>query len=364
MPRAYGADRLHQRQDGSVVLISPFSKEWIARKPRTNTSPQIPGTAVLWDGEYWEVVRAEPGLEGRVTYHLSPMRDDHTIRSIDGYSAEHEAARRAAHQKATVHQRQSAFAWIFAFALGLLPEPLQRKFDSEYGVPAERMTAISTIPFLLFGVFCASRLQIEGLSKPQHPLPKGVPGLGLLFFIEALVRLRSAMKGQPIGEMIVSLPYILFVAPFRAPRIPEDRKPKPPPPAIDIVVRDAYRIREPYLALLSPAEQRELQRVFSFDPISWGKKTAAVLLSSALFGLIISGFRLIQGTSVVTALLSIALALALAIEQVIRLRLVNRGVPAGSFLAPVVRPFLRKVLDPALFGPEPEDQGTDGDLSA
>lgn len=358
MPHPYGTDRLHQRPDGSVVLLCPFSKGWLPRKPRTNTSPEMPGTAVYWDDEYWEVIREDPGAAGRMSYVLAPMRDNHTIRSFEGYSAHHEAARLEAHERELALQQRSLLGSVFAFALGLLPCDVQRELESEIGVVAERMTMLSTVPFLLFGVFCASRLQIEGLPKPQHPLPPAVVQAGLLLFGEALFRLRSAMAGQPIGELFVTIPYLLFVGPFRRKPVRHVR-PQPPAPPTDVVVRDVYSVREPFLAFLSPDEQREMQRIFSFDPIAWGWKTATALLIASAIGVVVGIGKVLQPSHGFISVVSLLGALALAVEQLIRFGALGRGEPAGSFLAPLLRPFTRKLFDPRLYESSSKDSPAD-----
>lgn len=337
------------RPDGSVVLVCPYSKGWLARRPRTTTSPEMPGTAVYWDEEYWEVVSVEQGVGGRVSYHLAPMGDSQTIRSVDGYSAGRETARLEAHRKELAREKRSALGSLFAFVLGLLPADVQRELESEIGVNAERMTMLSTLPWLLFGIFCATKVQIPGLPPPEHPLPEGVPGIGLLLFTEAVIRLRVAMTGRPIGEMFVSVPYLVFVAPFRRRRVDPASRPQPPPPATDLVVRDAYRVREPFLALLSPAEQRELQRIFSFDFLEWGRRTAVVILAVAAIGIVVGIRKLFHPPPDVGDVVSLLFAFAVAFEQVTRLKTVRGGKPAGSFLAFVVRPFTRLLFDPKLY---------------
>ena len=86
----YGADRV-RTSGGRVILHSRISKGWTPRTPKTPTHAEFPGSAVLWDDEYFEVVAAELLPAGGVRYVLEPWRDNHTIRSFEHYSEESEA---------------------------------------------------------------------------------------------------------------------------------------------------------------------------------------------------------------------------------------------------------------------------------
>ena len=49
---------------------------------KTLTSAEFPGTAVLWEERYFEVVEARAG-EGGVGYVLEPWQEMHVMRTIE-----------------------------------------------------------------------------------------------------------------------------------------------------------------------------------------------------------------------------------------------------------------------------------------
>jgi hypothetical protein len=101
---------------------------------------------------------------------------------------------------------------------------------------------------------------------------------------------------------------------------------------------------EPFLSLLSPEEQGRLEERFGFDPIRWGKITAALIL-------------LVCGANVFTAAVNAAASRAggadaawlllgtpLTLEQIARWRRLRELRPAGSVLGALVRPLARRLL--------------------
>ena len=90
--QAYGSDRL--RQDGERwILASHLDKGWTARVEKTLTTAEFPGTAILWDDRYFEVVGSEPLPPGGVRYVLEPWREQHAMRLTDRYDEPSERAR-------------------------------------------------------------------------------------------------------------------------------------------------------------------------------------------------------------------------------------------------------------------------------
>ena len=82
--RAFGEDRLESGA-GEIWLRCPVPKAWLARRERTLTTAEYPGTAVEWQGEVFEVVRAEPQADGSVRYRLAPWPEAHAIRRMERY---------------------------------------------------------------------------------------------------------------------------------------------------------------------------------------------------------------------------------------------------------------------------------------
>src|SRR5512140_404520 len=92
MPKGYEGDSVETGPDGTVFLVSPLPKGWTPRRSATQTTPEHPGTAIVWDGEDWEVLEAESGKNG-TRYTLGPWDERHTMRVHAVYDAQTEAGR-------------------------------------------------------------------------------------------------------------------------------------------------------------------------------------------------------------------------------------------------------------------------------
>jgi hypothetical protein len=108
--------------------------------------------------------------------------------------------------------------------------------------------------------------------------------------------------------------------------------------------RDAYFMREAYVALLSPDEQRKLHETFGFDPIKWGYWTAGTIAAVAGGGFFASASAIARGEGTVGKWVSALSAALLFAEQVVRFVKILSGAPAGSVLGALVRPWCRKLL--------------------
>ena len=98
------------------------------------------------------------------------------------------------------------------------------------------------------------------------------------------------------------------------------------------------------LSLLPPADQERLLDRYGFDPRRHAVGPAWVVLLFCVFGVFTSISSLGEGVSV-APVLSILAALFLGIEQIRRLVVLREGRPAGSVLGPLVRPFVRHLLE-------------------
>ena len=143
-----------------LLILSPIAKPgWHARAEGTATRVLFPGSAVLFEGAYYEVRRIVPtGAEAQKTrppargdhqpspsarhwrYELWAWEDRFPIREAFDYTREEcvrvEAAVRAALRKqAAAH----TLAWLMPL-VGLLPARVQLAIEAEYGLPAARST--------------------------------------------------------------------------------------------------------------------------------------------------------------------------------------------------------------------------------
>ncbi|HSN69194.1 MAG TPA: hypothetical protein VLV48_08115, partial [Thermoanaerobaculia bacterium] len=307
----------------------------------------FPGTCIEWGEDHFEVVRADSMGPG-VRYLLVPWNDANAIRTLERYDANSErilAERRAAEERRRSRRKLSI---PLALVLGDLPGAMQEEMESEYGVTASRLTLVSIIPLFIWGVF--SMLSTIGRAAGAPPLsPPAVAGPGLYFFLQSLIRFGFTMStGKPIGSFpVVFVAETIRHVSGRGRKAPPKLAPLPIEPSI--VERDAYRVREPYLALLSPDDQLDFASRYGFDAILWGKRTAWPILFFSVLG-IVTGIS----NGGLTGWISVLAAGYCAGEQIARLRRLARGLPAGSIFGIVVEPMAKRLRAPG------EAAGSDG----
>jgi hypothetical protein len=169
--------------------------------------------------------------------------------------------------------------------------------------------------------------------------------------LEAILRFNIAMsQNRGVGTVFGWLAYLVFwglapnraklLSPFEAEKGWKVRIGSAPE---DVAVQDAVSVRSMFFTLLTPAEQARLASKYGYDYRREAKGVAWVILAGAALGVTTSFIKVADSGSV-TALLSLVVAGAIGVEQVVRLVLLERG-PAGSFLAPLVRPLARGLLE-------------------
>lgn len=347
----YGGDRFRTVGE-KFILHARISKGWTARVAKTNTTAEYPGTAVLWDNEYFEVVAAELLPQGGVRYVLEAWRDDHVIRVFDSYDEATEARRLEDFRAASVQRKKSVGARFMGILLGHFPSHVQKHLEHEYGVTPARMTILSCLlPLALLGI-CVWLKADAALRKAESPVPVWVWFLALGMLVESAMRFLVAMsQNRGMGSLLGFIAYIPFwyLTPAR------QKWPKPwaeerglsasftIPPPDDVAIRDSLEVRGVWLTLLTPAEQLRLAERFGFDYRKHAYGLSWIILAGSVLGAV-SSFVKVADSRSFSALISLIVAGALAIEQVLRLIAFKRG-PAGSFLGVLVRPFMRDLLE-------------------
>jgi hypothetical protein len=343
--RAFGEDRLEEGA-GEVWLRSRVPKAWLPRREKTLTTAEYPGTAVEWQGEIFEVVRAEPQDDGAMRYRLSPWPDAHAIRRMERYDDDSEAARNAEQVDRRERIRRRRLSILLAPLAGLLPGDVQRRMEGEFGAPALGMTIASALPLFAIGFLGLIRHLLEGAGA-EWDLPAALSPpfpVALYLFAESALRLGSAIAaGEPMG----SLPVVAAHAAWREARTPAAGAPGPirALPDAEREALDRFRMLEPTLALLAPAEQEQIARRFPFDAIRWGRITAGVLLLVGGGNAVVSLLDLSIGRFGVSSASWLVVGGLLAAEQIVRLRRLRAGAAAGSVLGALVRPFAQRLLE-------------------
>jgi hypothetical protein len=336
----YGSDRV--RVDGErIVLSSRLPKGWTPRVERTLTSAEFPGTAVLWEERYFEVVGAEALPRGAVRYKLEPWAEHHAMRFTARYDAESEAALAAEWRAAIARERQRKTAGALALLTGHLPAIVQERLGGELGVLPARLTMLSLLSELLLLIAVIS----YGVSSymAQHGVPLWTVVVAGFLFFETAIRFHLCwMQHRPAGSALGGIAYILYwlltgaraeASPFATARghaapirtaAPEERGRS-----------DALLLREPLATLLPATDQSRLRERYGYDYRRLSAKVAGFVLAVALLG-VVSSLRM-------GAIVSGIVAALLAVEQLVRLAAFARG-PQPSILGWIARPLLAKLL--------------------
>jgi len=346
--QTFGTDRVRPGSGDQWILFARRSKGWLPRVPKTMTSAEHPGTAVLWEDRFFEVVSAEASAGGAIRYVLEPWSDHHVIRVSEPYDEASEAQRGTEHHAAVNREKGRKVANLGGIFTGLLPAIVQEQLASEIGILPTKLTSLSLILPLAYLIWFANEFARRTFTR--EAMPPSLLVLAIYLFIESVIRLNIAwFHRRPLGSMLGFFPYLLFylvagkrsgaVSPFAVPR---GQKLFITQPTDDVALRDAYAMREPLLTLLSVEEQKALEQRFGFHYRKPAFVVAWFLLATSVAG-VVTALASLQNGPRFSALLSLVVALAIAGEQVFRLQALRRG-PAPSMLAVVVRPFTRKLL--------------------
>jgi hypothetical protein len=341
----HGSDRVRAAGD-KILLFSRISKGWQPRVPATNLRGEHPGTAVLWDEQYYEVIEAGVMQGGGVRYVLAAWRDEHVFRDFQIYDDDSEARLAADFEQAKRQRSRGKMIWLTSMVLGHLPAPVQNRLANEFGVTAPRMTVISTIPSLVLLGICVWVYTGARLQMKESPVPTWVWLIAMFMLADSAARYLSFMtSNRAMGSLPGTIIYALLslIAPKQFPW-PRERGNESfmIEPEADVVVRDDLHMRAPLFTLLSPAEQHALAERYGFDYREHAYAPAIILLCGALIG-VITLLPRVRGNGGISAFLSFGAAAVLTIEQIVRLYALQHR-PAGSVLAPLVRPFVRRYL--------------------
>ncbi|MEA2416129.1 MAG: hypothetical protein QOI58_2786 [Thermoanaerobaculia bacterium] len=339
--QAYGSDRVRAGDGDRVELFSRIPKAWTPRAPKTLTTAEFPGTAVLWEERYFEVISAEPLPQGGVRYVLEPWPEMHAMRTIDHYDDAHEMQRLAEHRAQLARETKRKSANALAVLAGHLPAGVQEEIGRELGIIAPRLTIFSALG--VYAIVVALVLWIVSgiMSGVPRPLPAYL--ITGYLFVETSLRFGIAwLIGRPAGSAIGVVGYLIYyytaadrtraVSPFAREKgmvvtiteTPADR-----------AVTDALVMREALVTLLSPADQACVAARFGYDYRHQSSVIALLILFFAAIGVATSLHR--------GAVISLIAASAIAAEQIYRLAIL-RSRPAGSILGIAARPFVRKLL--------------------
>ncbi|HEX7829744.1 MAG TPA: hypothetical protein VF787_08810 [Thermoanaerobaculia bacterium] len=339
----HGSDRFRMAGE-RVILQSRLPKGWKARRAKEGTHAEFPGTAVLWEDRYFEVIDADVIPSGGVRYVLEPWNDAHTIRVFMEYSADSEARLLADHQTARKQRRNSILGRLAGIVLGNLPVHAQERIANDLGLSPFRMTLLSLLPSLLLFGSCLYLTVDALLTKGGSAPPFWLTYIATLWLTESILRFFVAMsQNRGIGSILGSIVYVLLHPREAVRESVETFDPSSVEVPYDVDIQDRITMRAPLLTLLTIPEQNRLAQLYNFDYRKHAYFTAWTMLIGGLLGVISSWSALTYGFRV-TQLLSLTLASIVLLEQLFRLPALKRG-PAPSIFAFVVRPFARRLLE-------------------
>lgn len=354
MLQGYGGDRVQELADGSIELRSTLDKGWRGTRAKTSTTAEFPGTPVHWDDRWFEVTFVRRLQEGGCVYVMRPWREQHPIRNPSTYDEPAETTRRAERARTDVRRRNTTGIALAGLFIGHIPAHAQREVESEYGFSAINLSLLSMVLPFVFVAWVAARLPVAALPPP-HASPAQL-AIAFLLFGECVIRFLIVMKtSSPCGSVLGLVAYEIWRmttrtgaefekrATVRA--VEKLRTSSTTAPDAATSERDAYELREPFLALLSAREQTQLRATYGFDPRKHGMRTAVVIGVFSALGVHSSVVRIAGGTGAFSTWSSLVVAIILLAEQVRRLTIVHFGAPAGSILGALVRPWCRKVLN-------------------
>lgn len=339
--QAYGSDRVRPGDGEQLVLLSRIPKAWTPRAPKTLTTAEFPGTAVLWEEQYFEVISAEALPQGGVRYVLEPWQEMHAMRTTDRYDDNREAERVADYRALLSRETKRKSAKVLALLAGHLPAGVQEEMGRELGISSTRLTMVSALG--IYAVVIALVLWIVAGMMAQTPRPLPAYIVTGYLFVETSFRFMVAwLIGRPAGSAVGVIAYLLYyftmadrtraVSPFAREKgtlVPIGETPE------ERAATDALLMREALVTLLSPADQARVAARFGYDYRHQSSIIATIILIFALLGVATSVHR--------GAVISFVIAAVIAAEQIYRLAIL-RSRPAGSILGIAARPFVRKLL--------------------
>src|SRR5712691_8455964 len=336
--KAFGSDRVRPGDGEQMILLSRLRKGWTARVAKTLTSAEFPGTAVLWEERYFEVVIADDLPQGGTRYVLQPWQDHHSMRVTDRYDTESEGQRVEEYRKQLQREKGRKSANALGLLTGHLPAVVQYELGRELGVLPPRLTFVSILG--MYAVLAGTVLLCVHFMMTDRPIPAPLLIALIYLGVENTIRvLINWTQSRPIGSTIGWIAYLPYhfisgrgPSPFATEKGWAVKITDAPE---DVARRDAVSVREPFVTLLTAAEQSRVAERFGYD---YRRDSAAV----AIMILVVASIGIVS-SYLTGALIALVAAVALAAEQVLRLMAFRRG-PAGSVLRFVVRPFVRKLL--------------------
>lgn len=208
MPLADRVERPDPATGADLCIFSSYEKPgWQARLPGDYIRAPHPGTAVSYQDVLYEVMAldAAPGAHA-YRYSLKKWDNSFVVRKIVPYSAE--AARAVAADIKQRRRLQRQHTWlVYLFPLtGLLPTPLLRRWQREWGLPMRGASFASVIFLGIPGLVLLSQ-QLFAATEPSTRLT-----VVLMFIaLEQIVRFFWLLgTSEAVGSLTVTTAWSLL----------------------------------------------------------------------------------------------------------------------------------------------------------
>ena len=199
-----------------IQVDTGFAVEgWKYRPPRVPNRPAFPGTAVLFQERWYEIV-ALKRLGSRYVYELAPWEPSQTVRAPTELNAQTAQAATEAFRNKVRTEKAGTVATLLIPLVGLLPAEEQNRLESSLGIQPSIGTAISAGVMVIWSIsslllaFAFSQGMDMGALKDYAEFCLEMIPLWIYLFPESLARLATGIRGEPLGSFLVAGPYSLI----------------------------------------------------------------------------------------------------------------------------------------------------------
>ncbi len=173
--------------DGLVVTSTEVVLPW---RPRAG---QFVGTAVTWCDQLFEARSVERD-DGGQRWRLASWPEGEAARNVDQLDADRIESLVAEADKLKKSRGFRFVLVLFSPLAGLMPGPVQRRWEREHNVPGARATILSAVTEMGLGMWWI-----------VHPGPVLLRFFGWMLFAEAMVRLWFALnQDEPMGSFLTA----------------------------------------------------------------------------------------------------------------------------------------------------------------
>jgi hypothetical protein len=209
--------RYPQGNTYDIQIESPFVKPgWKARSFSPTGESIFPGTAIEFEGAYYEIFLQEnkSGSPVIISYYLKKWDNRFPIRVQFHYNEQECRNTALAYRNRIKHNRAGLLLTLFSPIVGMLPADVQTGIANQYGLKAMQMTFYSALLLLPPAGFFILRCTMYIFDRVPFPGPDWIHWIyptGFYFFAESLLRMVSATKlEEASGSLILSLPVYIW----------------------------------------------------------------------------------------------------------------------------------------------------------